>query len=226
MATRGVSVLKFVGTVSLGVLTGLSYTLSNITIPTLLTLPSAEAASKAFDSLTATAKKQVQILGAFSGSAFALAFLLSPRNFRHPYLLYTSLLVIGSRFITSDKFAPYLNLGPAPASSSASSSSAAVKARKQQRERAARARMEASYEVLGSDLHSEGITGSEEETLEVETPEEGGVNGEEVRAKVANFVKRQMVHTVVTGASFLLAVVGIWGDGVVPVYGQTVVIKA
>ncbi|KAM7203841.1 hypothetical protein V8F20_003847 [Naviculisporaceae sp. PSN 640] len=232
MATRGVSVLKFVGTVSLGVLTGLSYTLSNLTIPTLLTLPSAEAASKAFDSLTTSAKKQVQLLGAVSGSAFALAFLLSPRNFRHPYLLYTSLLVVGSRFITSDRFAPYLNLGPATTSSGAAAAAAKEKEKEKNRklakERAARRRMEASYEVLG-DVHSEGTSdGAEEELLEAEAAavEAGGVNGEEVREKVAAFLKKQVVHTVVSGVGFALAVVGIWGDGVVPVYGQTVVIKA
>lgn len=129
--------------------------------------------------------------------------------------------------MTSDRFVlPYLNLGPV--TPSPPSGSAATKAKKQQqKERAARARMEASYEVLGgSDVHSEGTSDGAEE-LEAELAvEEGGVNGEEVRARVANFLKKQMVHTVVTGAGFLLAVVGIWGDGVVPVYGQTVVIRA
>lgn len=84
--------------------------------------------------------------------------------------------------------------------------------------------MEASYEVLG-DVHSEGTNDSAEE-LEAEAVEDGAVNGEEVRERVSAFLKKQMVHTVVSGAGFLLAVVGIWGDGVVPVYGQTVVIKA
>ena len=197
---------------------GLSYTLSNLTIPTLLTLPSADTASKAFDQLTTTAKSHIQLLGSVSGSAFALAFLLSPRNFRHPYLLYTSLLVFGSRLVTSDLVAPYLSLGPPPSSSSATTASS-VAARQQKKERAARARMEASYEVLGSDVHSEGTSGEELET------EEEGVNGEEVRARVSTFLKKQMIHTAVTGAGFLLAVVGVWGDGVVPVYGQTVVIS-
>jgi len=197
---------------------GLSYTLSNLTIPTLLNLPSAKTASKTFDELTTEAKSYIQTLGTVSGSAFALAFLLSPRNFHHPYLLYTSLLVFGSRLVTSDLVAPYLSLGPAPSSSAAPASS--VAASKQKKERAARARMEASYEVLTSDAHSEGTSGEELET------EEEGVNGEEVRARVATFLKKQMVHTAVTGAGFLLAVVGIWGDGVVPVYGQTVVISA
>ncbi|KAK3318220.1 hypothetical protein B0H66DRAFT_556530 [Apodospora peruviana] len=230
MAARGVTFFKFVGTVSLGLLTGLSYTLSNLTIPTLLTLPSADTAARAFDTLTSTARKHLSILGSVSGSAFALAFLLSPRACRHPYLLYTSLLVFGSRVATSDLVAPYLSLGPAPSSSSASVGAAAA-ARKQKKERAAaRARsMEASYEVLGassSDAHSEG-TGSVASGEELEADEEN-MNGEEVRVKVEAFIKKQVVQSAVAGLGFMLAVVGIWGDGVPQVYGtsQTVLVSA
>ncbi|EAQ88383.1 predicted protein [Chaetomium globosum CBS 148.51] len=64
MAARGVSVLKFVGTVSLGVLTGLSYTLTSLTIPALLTLPSAGSAARAFDILTTTASRHARSLAA------------------------------------------------------------------------------------------------------------------------------------------------------------------
>ncbi|KAK3324362.1 hypothetical protein B0T19DRAFT_428431 [Cercophora scortea] len=214
MAARGVSLLKFVGTVSLGLLTGLSYTLSTLTIPTLLALPSASAAAKAFESLATTAKKHLQVLTYVSGSAFALAYLLSPRYFRHPYLLYTSLLVFGSRLATNDVVAPYLSLGPAPSQSSSTSSSslAAATARKQKKEHAAaRARMEASYEVLGSDVHSEGTGSASGEEPEVE---EEQINGEEVRVKVEAFLKKQIAQSTVAGLGFLLAVVGIWGDGV------------
>lgn len=66
--------------------------------------------------------------------------------------------------------------------------------------------MEASYEVLGSggsDVHSEGTdVGGEEE-----------VNGEEVRARVQAFLKKQVLQTAVTAVGFVVAVVGIWGDG-------------
>ncbi|KAK0715610.1 hypothetical protein B0H67DRAFT_601121 [Lasiosphaeris hirsuta] len=238
MAARGVSLLKFVGTVSLGLLTGLSYTLSTLTIPALLTLPSADAASRAFDALTITAKRHLSTLSTVSGTAFYLAFFFSPRPFRHPYLLYTSLLIFGSQVAVSDLVAPYLYLGPAPASSSSSSSSAAAAAaaaaaaRKQQAQlkkdrAAARARaMEASYEVLGagSDAHSEGAGSASGEELDVEE-EHASVNGEEVRVKVEEFLKKQIVQSAVAGLGFLLAVVGIWGDGVAPVFAQSVVIE-
>jgi autophagy-related protein 33 len=142
-----------------------------------------------------------------------------------------SLLVGVSHLAASDLVAPYLlNLGPASPSSSPNASAAAKQKQKQTKERAAleraRARMEASYEVLGSglDAHSEGSTASGGEEMEAE---EGNdvVNGEEVRFEVEAFLKKQMVRSAVAGLGFLLSVVGIWGDGVSPVYGQAVVIE-
>jgi len=139
-------------------------------------------------------------------------------------LLYASALVLSSQLAASDFLAPYLLfLGPArPASSAAAASK--EKQKEKERRAAASARMEASYEVLGSggsDAHSEGsaTTGEEAEA------EEADVNGEEVRAEVEVFLKKQMVRTALAGVGFLLSVVGIWGDGVGPVYGQAVIIE-
>ncbi|KAL2200249.1 hypothetical protein P885DRAFT_28023 [Corynascus similis CBS 632.67] len=228
MAARGVSVLKFVGTVSLGVLTGLSYTLSSLTIPALLTLPSAGSAARAFDVLTATAACHLSSLAAVSSSAFALAYCLSPRPLRHPYLLYASTLVLGSHLAASDFLAPYLlaALGPVRPASTTANTAAARQEKQKEKERraAARARMEASYEVLGaggSDAHSEGSTGEELEGDEATAD----VNGEEVRAEVEVFLKKQVVRSALAGLGFLLSVVGIWGDGAGQVYGQAVVIE-
>ncbi|KAK4121579.1 hypothetical protein N657DRAFT_577549 [Parathielavia appendiculata] len=230
MAARGVSVLKFVGTVSLGVLTGVSYALSSLTIPALLTLPSASTAARAFDALTTTAARHLRSLAAVSSSAFALAYVLSPRPLRHPYLLYASALVLGSHFAASDLLAPYLlALGPArpsPAAATTATTSKDKQKEKEGRAAAARARMEASYEVLGtgigSDAHSEGsATGEEMEGSE----EAADVNGEEVRAEVEAFLKKQIVRSALAGLGFLLSVVGIWGDGVPPVIGDAVIIE-
>lgn len=205
-------------------LQGLSYTLSSLTIPALLNLPSADAAARAFDALTTSAKRHLGTLSTVSSSAFALAFLLSPRYFRHPYLLYTSLLVLSSRLIVSDRIAPLVGLGV--------KATPGETARKQQRERreraaaaaaAARARMEASYEVLGSDVHSEGAGSASGEEHDEAGDEH--VNGEEVRVRVESFLKRQLVQTGVAGVGFLLAVVGIWGDGVAPAASQAIVIE-
>ncbi|KAL8388030.1 hypothetical protein RB595_009503 [Gaeumannomyces hyphopodioides] len=218
MAFRGVSLLKFVGTVSLGLLTGLSYTLSSLTAPALLTLPSASAASRGFGTLASTARTQLRALTLASSACFALAFLASPRYGRHPYLLYTSLLTGLSGAVVSDGLlAPYLGLAtpprrarPAPATTSAAAAAAA------RRERASRARMESSYEDLGGSdsAHSDGDDTVDDDTTVVASAADE-VNGEEVRGDVENFIKKQVVRAGVAGLGFLVAVLGIWGDGAV-----------
>ncbi|KAL2267816.1 hypothetical protein VTJ83DRAFT_5093 [Remersonia thermophila] len=230
MASRGVSVLKFVGTISLGVLTGVSYSLSSLTIPALLTLPSASAAQRALDALSTAATRHMRTLASLSSTAFALAYLFSPRPLRHPYLLYSSFLVLSSSAAASNLIAPYLLwLGPAPGPSQPSQSAraaAVAAAAKKERERraaaaaAARARMEASYELLGSDAHSEGSAGED-----LESTEDVEVNGEDVRVEVEYFLKQQIVRGAVAGAAFFLSIVGLWGDGVATVYGPAVVIE-
>ncbi|CAK7266663.1 hypothetical protein SEPCBS119000_002144 [Sporothrix epigloea] len=241
MSIRGVAVLKFVGTVSLGLLTGLSFTLSTVTVPTLLTLPSAQSASSAFRSLNDAAAAQLRTLSGVASSAFMLAYLLSPRFVRHPYLLHTSLLILVGRLITSDSVAPYLfSSSPSGTSSSsdsvASSSPLGKSSRQSGSVSLSHAHMEASYEVLGSatagsvsggsvsDSHSDGGAGPDE----VDAAVDGSVaiNGEEVRASVETFLKRQITRTVVSGIAFAMAIVGLWGDGArrVPVWHETVVV--
>ncbi|KAB5554663.1 hypothetical protein GE09DRAFT_1121956 [Coniochaeta sp. 2T2.1] len=226
MASRGVSVLKFVGTVSLGLLTGLSYTLSTLTVPSLLELPSASSAAKAFNYLIKTAKKHLGTLTGVSASSFLLAFLLSPKPVRHPYLLYTSILVASSGLVVSDFVAPYLFISKSTTSQSSPAATLAAAAKKQKKDRAAakRAQMEASYEVLGSSssAHSDETLSASEVDLEEEVAQD--INGEEVRTEVEGFLKKQMVQTAISGAGFLMAVVGIWGDGVAQVFQNDIVL--
>lgn len=178
---------------------GASYTLTTITAPALLTLPSAATASKALTALTTTASTHLTTLSALSSSAFALAFALSPRASRHPYLLYTSLLSALTTFAPA--IAPLLLGAPAPASRSSTPSP---------KKKAPRA-MEASYEVLG-DAPSESASAVSDEPEEEAAGETQ--NGEGVRAQVEAFVKGGIVQTGLAAASFAISVVGIWGDGV------------
>ncbi|RDL36608.1 Uncharacterized protein BP5553_05960 [Venustampulla echinocandica] len=202
MASRGVSTLKFVGSLSLGLLTGLSYTLSTLTLPTLLTLPSASTASRAFTNLTSVSLTHVRALAGISSSSFLLAYLLSPRSQRHPYLLWTTLFVASAGL--SD-----LVIGAARTKTVAGSGAA------QRRDRKRRDRpMDASYEVLGaSDRESEATVSGEEMDEDV--------NGEEVRQQMEGFMTSQVARTVIAGVGFAMSVVGIWGDGVT----DTVVIE-
>ncbi|KAI1737341.1 hypothetical protein F4680DRAFT_429193 [Xylaria scruposa] len=203
MASKKVTILKFVGTVSLGLLTGTSYTLSTLTIPSLLELSSASTAAKAFRSLASTATTHLTTLSGVSGSAFLLAFILSPRGYRHPYLLYTTIFCFSTRL--TDYVTPSIFGKPTSSSSAAAAQRRAALAQAR-KEKAAARRMVASYDVL-DDSHAEEGSASGEELMEDE------VNGEEVRIDVEFFVRNQLVQTAVAGFGFMMAVLGVWGDG-------------
>ncbi|KJZ78329.1 hypothetical protein HIM_02367 [Hirsutella minnesotensis 3608] len=183
---RAVSLLKFVGTVSLGLLTGVSYTVSSLTLPSLLQLPSSVSASQAVLALRNSTRLPINALTALASAPLLLAFVLSPRSARHPYLVYTSLLAILSTA------APRLIPQPAPR----------PVAPKPTKKTSSRGRMEASYEVLG-DVHSEPA--SEEEIDDI--------NGEEVRVEVESMARGYIARTGLAALGFAMAVVGIWGDG-------------
>ena len=68
----------------------------------------------------------------------------------------------------------------------------------------ARAAMEASYEVLGD-------TPSEEELDDTVTEEE--INGEQLRSEMVGFAKTERIRGGISAFGFLLACVGLWGDG-------------
>lgn len=68
----------------------------------------------------------------------------------------------------------------------------------------ARAMMEASYEVLGD-------TPSEEEIDEV--VEDEGINGEKLRSDMVGFANVEKIRGGISAFGFLLACVGLWGDG-------------
>lgn len=85
-----------------------------------------------------------------------------------------------------------------------------------------------SYDVIGSDAHSEATLdsasdgGAEEENAAAAADGSGSVNGEEVRGEVESFLKKQVVSASVAGLGFIMAIVGIWGDGAAS-YVETVV---
>ncbi|KAK4987546.1 hypothetical protein LTR66_007569 [Elasticomyces elasticus] len=86
-----VALSKFVGTISLGLLTGVSYTLSSQSLPSLLTLPSAKPAHHTFLHLQSLAKTHLRSLTAIATTSLLAAYALSPPRARHPYLIWTAL---------------------------------------------------------------------------------------------------------------------------------------
>ncbi|KAL5345211.1 hypothetical protein ACLOAV_009581 [Pseudogymnoascus australis] len=184
----GVPPFKLIGSISLGLLTGVSYTLNAIAVPALLTLPSAATASTAFTLLNTRAVQTLRIFTGLSTACFLSAYALSPRGFRHPYLLWSTLIVAASGSVD-------LFLQPAPASP-------ALKERG--RKDKGKAKLDASYELLGDSNSDAGISdgGSEED-----------VNGEDVRAAMLGFKSLQALRFYLSGAGFVVSLIGLWGDG-------------
>ncbi|KAK5008919.1 hypothetical protein BJ546DRAFT_835072 [Cryomyces antarcticus] len=91
MSRNTIAVSKFIGTISLGLLTGVSYTLATQTLPSLLTLPSAKPAYHTFLHLQTLAKNNLRTLTAVAITSLTAAYALSPSRGRHPYLLWTAL---------------------------------------------------------------------------------------------------------------------------------------
>jgi autophagy-related protein 33 len=73
--------------------------------------------------------------------------------------------------------------------------------------------VESSYEVLGSDNHSEtggsaaSVSGGED------VVDDDGVNGENIRGEVEGWLKARVIGTGFAAVAFMISVVGIWGDG-------------
>ncbi|KAK5708293.1 hypothetical protein LTR97_000833 [Elasticomyces elasticus] len=152
-----VTLFKFVGTITLGLLTGVSYTLSTQSLPSLLTLPSAKPAAYTLRQTARLATLHITTLSTISCLSLGLAFALSPSRIRHPYLLWTSLI----------------------AASSGALNFAMDKSMRQR----------------------------------VVKDEVGEVNGEQVEKKARDQQWIEFVRTGVSGLGFVMATVGIWGDG-------------
>lgn len=250
-------------------LKGLSYSLTLLPATLLLPLPTAATASQTLSRLRNAAATHLSGFSAIAAASYGLAFLLSPRSLRHPYLLYAAILggtsglagrwgsdhLRGWWYVGSSPEDVWPPVGPSSLSSRSStggsSAGSPVRIHPGARSRTAeiaagsRSMMEASYEVLpaggvvgqhGDSLsESHGSATSEDETeaarrdmaasAATEVPAASvhpsaaasSLNGEGVSEDVRAYVRARAVQTAVAGLAFLMAVVGIWGDGVADV---------
>ncbi|KAL8632549.1 hypothetical protein Q9189_001701 [Teloschistes chrysophthalmus] len=196
--SRTVAISKFVGTISLGLLTGLSYTLSTTTVPPLLALPSATPAHSTFRHLRALTTRHQILLSTLSASSLIMAFLLAPTRVRQPYLLWAS-LAIGLGW-SGEAYAKVRGKSTA--------TEKGVEDRKK-----------------GNRAVREGSWTEDEEWM---ATEEGDVNGEVVREGMEGWRVKQAWKAGVWGLGWGMAVVGVWGDGagVVDRVVESVIIEA
>ncbi|KAL9593044.1 MAG: hypothetical protein Q9219_007691 [cf. Caloplaca sp. 3 TL-2023] len=185
--SRTVTTSKFVGTISLGLLTGLSYTLSTTTVPPLLALPAATPAHATFRHLRALTSHHQFLLSTVSASSFIMAYLLSPSRLRHPYLLWAS-LAVGFGW-TGEMYATVKGK---------------VSRKKQGVEEG-----DLTPGRKGKRAVREGSWTEDEEWV----ADEANVNGEVVREGLEGWRSKQGIKAAVWGIGWAMAVVGLWGDG-------------
>lgn len=166
---------------------GLSYSLSQITLPSLLHLPTAPLASQAhayIRSRTETIQKWVSITAT---SALFTAFFLAPRRLRHPYLVYTAVLtLLGSSQRLTTKIANRIS-PPRPITPAA------------------------THGRTDSELAESAVmVGQSSDSSDAG---DDYVNGEVVRRGVERNALNQTVRFGFWGVAFIFSVIGIWGDG-------------
>ncbi|KAL6718678.1 hypothetical protein ACLMJK_002912 [Lecanora helva] len=189
-----INLSKFVGTISLGLLTGTSYTLTTTTLPPMLALPTAQPAHTTFTSLRNLTSERQFLLSALSSSSLLLAYTLSPPRGRHPFLLWATLAIgLGyGREIWHN--ASVIVLGKPKKGS-------------------LNGREDGGSGESSSDEEWEVENGGSMSRSKFAGKNETELNGEVVREAMEKWRKTQAGKAMVWGLGWVVCVVGLWGDG-------------
>ncbi|ODH52172.1 hypothetical protein GX48_01729 [Paracoccidioides brasiliensis] len=224
-----ITISKFVGTISLGLLTGISYATSAITIPSLQSFPNAGAASLTLKEVQLHTRKHVLRLSHIAALALLTAFTLSSPHRRHPYLIWTALMsIIGGTGLEWWHNGKTITWGCLSAGSlgfgSCSRSGFGVISWGHDRARAGRSILVrgeeddfngngSEIEIVGEEDASSATAATASNTATPPTDEDSDVNGETVQNEMEKERKFLKLRTWVLGLGFSMGVVGIWGDG-------------
>ncbi|TQS38228.1 hypothetical protein Golomagni_01272 [Golovinomyces magnicellulatus] len=192
MAEKVASTLKISGVFSLGLLTGFSYSMSTLILPTILSVCTSNNSSNITRPVSKSSANHLRILTFISSSSLFLAYILSPRTQKHPYLLWATLFA-SSSFVV-DLYQCSQNCSHNFATSQESVMDSKVSARIDRR-------LDSSYEVLSKVNQSDDD--ENEEKIE---------HNEESHYQLKSLLLTERVRTTLTSAGFIMSIVGIWGD--------------
>lgn len=227
-----ITVAKFVGTISLGLLTGLSYSASTITLPALQSLPTASGAARTLNEIQVRTRRRVVTLSNLTALSLLTAFTLASPRRKHPYLIWTSLVAFiggtGLECWTNRKTMSWdvLGLCSFSCSSSQDSSSgvgfgswfATHLGGKKASTAKDRALEEEESNGNGSEIEiveqadAESANITREHSVAPDSEYET-VNGESVKEQMERERRYQKLRTWILGIGFSMGVVGIWGEG-------------
>ncbi|OJJ48228.1 hypothetical protein ASPZODRAFT_130186 [Penicilliopsis zonata CBS 506.65] len=182
-----ITVSKFVGTVSLGLLTGLSYSNAAITIPSLQLLPTAAHASRALSDVQRLTRKHVVRLTNITTGCLLFSYTISPKHRKHPYLVWmVAVAAVGSYGVD---YWFHRQLG--------------VKGW-------ALSLFRDSGRFFLSSKGKQPVAKKEDDLVVVEAEE--SANGESVQRAMDRERRQQRIRVWLSGTAFVMGIVGLWGD--------------
>ncbi|KAJ5221961.1 uncharacterized protein N7469_010848 [Penicillium citrinum] len=178
-----ITVSKFVGTVSLGLLTGLSYSTSAITIPSLKLLPTSTSASRCLHEVQRLNRKHALRLSSITNTCLCFAYCVSPPRRQHPYLLWMCTVSTLGAYGLDFFFNRHLGLQNWV--------------------------IDVVYDTMGLSL-GKSTSKKEEDLVVVESEED--VNGESVQREMDRERRMHHIRAWVSGLALSMGIVGLWGD--------------
>ncbi|KAJ5720073.1 hypothetical protein N7493_006951 [Penicillium malachiteum] len=179
-----ITLTKFVGTVSLGLLTGLSYSTASITIPSLKLLPTSTTASRCLNEVKRLNRKHAMRLSSLTNTCILFAYTLSSPRRRHPYLVWMCVVSTVSSYGLDLFFNRHLGFQNWVLST--------------------------IQDTTGLNLNRVSPTKKDDDLVMVETDED--VNGESVQREMDRERRLQRARTWLAGIAFSMGIVGLWGD--------------
>ncbi|KAL4890318.1 hypothetical protein BDV59DRAFT_184769 [Aspergillus ambiguus] len=178
-----ITVSKFVGTVSLGLLTGLSYSASTITIPSLKLLPTSSDASRSLHEVKRLNRKHGLRLTNIANGCLLFAYSISPKHRKHPYLLWMCVTSALGSYAMDFWFHRQLGI---------------------------KTWFQSLLQDVGCCSGRKSSNKKEEDLVVVEAEEK--VNGESIEQEMDNERRFQCTRTVFSGLALAMGIVGLWGD--------------
>ncbi|PYI33245.1 hypothetical protein BP00DRAFT_392624 [Aspergillus indologenus CBS 114.80] len=178
-----ITVSKFVGTVSLGLLTGISYSASTIAIPALAQLPTSATGSRSLSEIKRLNRKHGMRLTNIANGCLLFAYSISPRHRKHPYLIWMCVASTIGTYGMDFWF---------------------------HRQAGVKAWFQAVLHDTGfwTQAGAPKQQKKEEDLVVVEAEE----NGESVQTEMNTERRLQQVRAVFSGLALAMGIVGLWGD--------------
>jgi len=207
-----------VGTVSLGLSTGLSYSLSRITIPALQSMPTASHANRSLQEVKRRSRQHAFRLANVVNGCFLFAYFISSRRRKHPYLLWVSLTSTIGTFGVDYWFNREQGLQSWLRSTIADVCVPCLRAKSSRHDDLDNPTLSSSLLSSTSNKRTDGDLIIIENNTPSTSPTETGsssssiTNGESVERDMERERRLQRCRAWLSGVALTMGIIGLWGD--------------